>query len=339
MRILITCGDPNGVGMELLFRALSDGALDAETCARLTLCAPGAVAAAYARRLVRSGLIGSFEMHESALVLGSRSIGLLSCSALEYEPEFGTPTVQSGAVARAALEYAAQAILRRQYDALVTLPVSKEALAMAGFTYPGHTEFFGSIAGCTPLMVLACTELRVALVTVHIPIAQVAQAVTFARQVEVIEQFHRTLVEDFALERPRLAVLGLNPHAGEHGLIGEQEERIIKPAIAHVQAKGIAASGPFAADGFFAHRAWQSFDGVIAQYHDQGLIPLKMIAGGSGVNITAGLPFVRTSPDHGTAYDRVGTGSASYRSLIAAIGMAQYLAANRHRRFEHVSPT
>jgi 4-hydroxythreonine-4-phosphate dehydrogenase len=235
-------------------------------------------------------------------------------------------------IARAALECAADALAQGEFQAVVTLPVSKEALAMAGFAYPGQTEFFGSVAERTPLMVLACQVLRVALVTIHVPLERVPSMITRERELQVIEQFHHMLSIDFGIESPRIAVLGLNPHAGERGLLGWQEEHIIGPAIRDAQRIGIAVSGPFAADGFFAHGAWQSYDGVIAQYHDQGLVPLKLLAQEQGVNITAGLPFVRTSPDHGTAYDLVGTGRARYASLLAAIWMAQYLATNRQVR-------
>jgi len=339
MAILLTCGDPHGIGLELLFRALADGALDDATCRQLTLCVPSVVAASYGDLLTRAGLIPPVEVTATALRVGSRSISLVECPAPEYTPTFGIPSIESGRIARAALEYGAAAMRGGQYDALVTLPVSKEALHWAGFPFAGQTEFFGHVAGCEPLMVLACQELRVALVTIHVPLEQVPPQVTFEREVQVIEQFHRALVEDFGMVSPRIAVLGLNPHAGEHGLLGEHEERIIAPAIAHVRQRGIAAHGPFAADGFFARGHWRSCDGVVAQYHDQGLIPLKMLAQGKGVNITAGLPFVRTSPDHGTAFDIVGTGRATYASVLAAIAMAQYLATNRRRRIGYVSPS
>jgi 4-hydroxythreonine-4-phosphate dehydrogenase len=253
-------------------------------------------------------------------------------------PRFGVPTPESGAIARAALEYAAQAMMSGIFDAVVTLPVSKEALRMAGFSFPGQTEFFGSVAGTQPTMILACAELRVALVTIHVPIARVADLITLEREASTIERFARSLAHDWLIASPRIAVLGLNPHAGEHGTIGDEDERVVRVAIEQVRRRGIEASGPYPADGFFARELWRSFDGVVAQYHDQGLIPLKTIARGRGVNVTAGLPFVRTSPDHGTAYDIAGRGQGDWGSLVEAIGMALYLATNRKRFSEHVSP-
>lgn len=337
MRLLVTCGDPNGIGLELLLRALTAGALDSFE-AEMVLCAPPAVVAAYASALVQRGILPPVEADRSGIRIGDRTLPIEECFAAGYVPRFGVPTPESGAIARAALEYAAQAMMSGIFDAVVTLPVSKEALRMAGFSFPGQTEFFGSVAGTQPTMILACAELRVALVTIHVPIARVADLITLEREASTIERFARSLAHDWLIASPRIAVLGLNPHAGEHGTIGDEDERVVRVAIEQVRRRGIEASGPYPADGFFARELWRSFDGVVAQYHDQGLIPLKTIARGRGVNVTAGLPFVRTSPDHGTAYDIAGRGQGDWGSLVEAIGMALYLATNRKRFSEHVSP-
>jgi 4-hydroxythreonine-4-phosphate dehydrogenase len=338
MRIIITCGDPNGIGLELLFRAMSHAQL-AFDGVELALCAPPAIVRAYAEVLVRAGCIEPVHVGEASVSVGSSILPLLPIEGSADALQLGTPTRQSGMVAMAALECAARAVLAGECDAVVTLPVSKHALSAAGFPFPGQTEFWGSVAGANPLMILACSELRVALVTIHEPLARVAELITLEREIETIERFHRALAVDFAVQSPTIAVLGLNPHAGEHGLLGQEEDAVIAPAIEHLQERGIRAEGPFPADSFFARGHWQRFSGVVAQYHDQGLIPLKMIARGRGVNVTAGLPFVRTSPDHGTAYDIAGQCRANYQSLLEAISMAQYLATNRKRSSMHVSPT
>jgi len=339
MRIIITCGDPNGIGLELVIRALAEGRLALGDAQSVLLCAPPDIVRAYATVLVRSGCIQSYTLEHDRLIIGDFTLPLVPINGVADAFRLGEPTCASGAVALEALEYASHAVMRGEYDAVVTLPVSKEALRATGFQYPGQTEYLGSVANATPLMILACNELRVALVTIHEPIAHVASLVTIERVRVTIENFHRSLTTDFAREKPTIAVLGLNPHAGEHGMIGCEEETVIRPALEHARDCGIHVEGPFPADSFFARGAWKRYDGVIAQYHDQGLIPLKMIARGRGVNITAGLPFVRTSPDHGTAYDIAGQCRADYRSFLEAIRMALYLASNRKRMVQQVSPS
>ncbi|MDW8272289.1 MAG: 4-hydroxythreonine-4-phosphate dehydrogenase PdxA [Bacteroidota bacterium] len=337
MRILITCGDTNGIGLELFLRAAGAGRLQPWN-GMLWLCAPRQAVSAYAQMLAARGLLPSWEVGSSLVRIGGATIPLVPIEEGDPAVEFGMPTAASGRAAYAALRYAGEALVRGEYQAVVTLPVSKHALRLAGFPYPGQTEFFGAVARQEPLMILACPVLRVALVTIHEPIARVAARISHRRVVETIERFATSLRQDFAVATPRIAVLGLNPHAGEQGAIGTEEEEVIRPAIAQCRQRGIDVDGPYPADGFFARQQWRAFDGVLAQYHDQGLIPLKMLAQGRGVNITAGLPFVRTSPDHGTAYDLVGTGRADDASLVEAIGMAQYLAHNRQHFLRHVSP-
>lgn len=335
VRILVTCGDPNGVGLELFLRSMRDGQLRMH---QIVLCAPECVVRSYAEVLLQNGILRQpATVGNEMLTVGESACALVWEGPTTYTPTLGKPTMESGIIARAALEYAGKALLGGEYDAVVTLPVSKYALSLAGFSYPGQTEFFGAVAGKSPLMILACASLRVALTTIHVPIKNVAAMLNIERVLATLMQFDAALRQDFAIPSPRIAVLGLNPHAGEHGSIGDEEVQVIIPAMERANIVGITCSGPYAADGFFAHNQWRAFDGVVAQYHDQGLIPLKMIAGGRGVNITAGLPFVRTSPDHGTAYDIVGTGVADYGSFLEALRMAQYLATNRKRFLLNVS--
>lgn len=335
MRILVTCGDPSGIGLELFLRALCDGQLGKY---HIALCAPDNVVRSYAAVLLQNGILQHPLTIQDGMIQGGESSVMLVWSGPDaYDPRLGEPTTQSGTIARAALEYAARALLDGEYEAVVTLPVSKYALSLARFSYPGQTEFFGEVTGTSPLMILACSSLRVALTTIHVPVKHVAAMLNIEHVVATIVRFHAALRQDFAIQSPRIAVLGLNPHAGEYGAIGDEEVQVIIPAIEQANIDGIACNGPYPADGFFAHNQWRAFDGVVAQYHDQGLIPLKLIAGGRGVNITAGLPFVRTSPDHGTAYDIVGTGVADYGSFLEALRMAQYLATNRKRFLRNVS--
>lgn len=323
MRIIVSCGDPNGIGIEILLKALHAGAVP--EC-EVVLCVHVPTLCSY---LASVGIEGQVE--DNLLCIGDRAIVLLPCLTDALPLVWGKPTSQSGALAFESLQMAAQLTLDGKFDALVTLPVSKEALAMAGFKFPGQTEYLGALASVEPLMILAWENLRVALVTTHLPLNRVVEAITADRLARALEVFHRALVQDFGISHPRIAVLGLNPHAGEHGLLGREEDTLIAPTIERLRGAGLDVEGPFAADGFFARAHWRHYDGVVAQYHDQGLIPLKMLAAGGGVNITAGLPFVRTSPDHGTAYDIAGKGVAQWESTAAALHMAQYLALRRRQ--------
>jgi 4-hydroxythreonine-4-phosphate dehydrogenase len=214
--------------------------------------------------------------------------------------------------------------------ALVTSPIQKETLYAAGFRHPGHTEFLAELAGgAMPVMMLACPELRVVLVTIHQPLREALTALSTERIVTTGRITAAGLARDFGIKRPRLAVAGLNPHAGEHGTIGREEIDIIAPAVAALQALGIDATGPAPADTLFHPAARQRYDAALCMYHDQALIPLKTIDFAGGVNVTLGLPFIRTSPDHGTALDIAGMGRADPTSLIAALTLAGEMAARR----------
>ena len=249
----------------------------------------------------------------------------------------GTPDPANAAAVLAAIELGAGLALAGRAGAVVTNPIAKKTLYEAGFTHPGHTEFLGEIAErathrpATPVMMLAAGELRVVPATVHIPLRDVPAALTIARIVTVAEITAAALKRDFAIAAPRLAIAGLNPHAGEGGTIGREDEEIVRPAVQALVSRGIKATGPHSADTLFHATARKSYDAVIAMYHDQALIPLKTLAFDTGVNVTLGLPFVRTSPDHGTAFDIAGTGKASPESFVAALELAGRLARNRAR--------
>ncbi len=244
----------------------------------------------------------------------------------------GRVSPSAGALAGRSLERALHMCLRGEADGLVTSPVSKQAMTAGGYRSPGQTEIISARAGVKKfMMILVSGSFRVGLATVHIPLRKVSQALTIAGILEKLTTLSAALRRDFGIVRPRIALLGLNPHAGENGLIGEEERRVLGPAVRRAR-RGIRVDGPFPADGFFGSRAHLDYDGVLAMYHDQGLIPLKMQGFETGVNYTAGLPIVRTSPDHGTAFDIAGKGRADSGSMSSAVKLAVSIIHQRLRR-------
>lgn len=257
--------------------------------------------------------------------------------AMSTDPDPGQPTIDTASAVIASIEASVDAAATGHAAAVVTNPIAKSVLYEAGFTFPGHTEFLAALAErhwpsegkLRSVMMLAGPDLRVVPVTVHIPLSEVPQRLNAALIIETIRITADALRRDFAIPHPRLAVTGLNPHAGEGGALGSEDGAIIAPAIAAARAAGLNVSGPHPADTLFHAAKRATYDAVIAMYHDQALIPLKTIAFDEGVNVTLGLPFVRTSPDHGTAFDIAGTGKANAASLIAALRLARDMAAKR----------
>lgn len=245
-------------------------------------------------------------------------------------PEPGKVSKEAGKVAVEALEMAVDALKDGCIDVLVTAPISKEAVQSEKFNFPGHTEFLESRLGeeSRSQMILFNDRLRIALLTIHLPLSKVAASITEETIVKAVESFAYTLKRDFGAERPSIAILSLNPHAGDGGMLGNEEKDIIEPAIRQLQDNGILAFGPFPADGFFGHGSYANFDGILAMYHDQGLAPFKTLVSSGGVNFTSMLPYVRTSPDHGTAFDIAWKGEADPSSLREAI----YKAIDIYRR-------
>jgi len=251
----------------------------------------------------------------------------------EVPIEFGKPSGQQSKYAIQSLEAAAQDLGQGKIDMLVTAPIDKHSMQAAGFEFPGHTEYLAHLAGSDSpvLMILVGEGLRVALVTGHLPINQVAEAVTVERILIKARLFHKSLQSDFGVMAPRIALLGLNPHAGDGGAIGNEDKERIAPAVRKLQDEGINAMGPYPADGFFGNGSYKHFDGVLAMYHDQGLAPFKALSFGHGVNYTAGLPIVRTSPDHGTGMDIAGKGEADGGSFRHAIWLGLDIIQDRER--------
>lgn len=321
-RLLVTCGDVNGIGIECFIEAMRTSTCDAT----IELVVNPSTLAHYLTSINSTATVVGDQLH-----IGTTSVGIIPID-VQTPVDLGRLSSSSGAHAIAALEYAASAVANGDADGVVTLPINKEACALAGFQFPGHTEFFGERWGGAPLMMLMHDAVRVALATVHVPLRLVPTRITVDHISERIIALARSLTTDFAIAAPRIAVLGLNPHAGESGQIGTDEDDVIEPAIAHASAEldgSAIIDGPFPADGFFGFGAYRQYDGILAMYHDQGLIPLKLLAHGGGVNVTTGLRHVRTSPDHGTAFDIVGKGQADPSSTVAAITTASEIVVNR----------
>lgn len=242
----------------------------------------------------------------------------------------GTPSPATAAAVVACIEAAAHACMQGKGAAVVTAPIEKAVLRESGFTFPGHTEFLAHIGESEQVvMMLASDKLRIALLTTHIALAEVPKAISYTGALETIRITHRALKREFGIETPKLALCGLNPHAGEQGHFGLEEGTILMPAVADARNAGIDIDGPLPADTLFAPAMREKYDTIICCYHDQGLIPIKTLSFGEAVNITLGLPFIRTSVDHGTAFDRAGTGDVSYSSILEAITMARTMAGHQ----------
>jgi len=316
IKVGITQGDVNGVGYEVILKTFSDPEMF-ELCTPVIYGSPKV--AIYHRKAIDSQT--NFTLVESAADAMPDRLNMVNCNDDEVKVEFGTCTSESGKAAFEALEKASDELRQGLVDVLVTAPINKQAIHSDTFPFKGHTDYIESKLGegAQALMILMNESLRVALATVHVPVSEVAGMLSKELIKEKLQILDKSLKQDFGIEIPRIAVLALNPHAGESGLIGSEEEEIIRPAVAEAGKEGIRCFGPFPADGFFGSGDYKKFDAVLAMYHDQGLIPLKLMAMDRGVNFTAGLPVVRTSPDHGTAYDIAGQGVASEESFRQAV--------------------
>ena len=331
LRIGITQGDINGVGYEVILKTFDNPAM-LELCTPIIYGSPKVIT--YHRKAL--GMDTTFSIINSASEASYGRINVVNCNDDEVKVELGKPSREAGKAAFEALEKAMMEYKEGLYDVLVTAPIHKEMIQSEAFAFPGHTEYIEQSVGegAKALMILASEQLRVALVTTHLPIAKVASTLTSELIGEKIQLFDASLKTDYGINSPRIAVLALNPHAGDGGVIGNEEDTIITPAIKSMREQGILCYGPFPADGFFGNGPYNRFDGVLAMYHDQGLIPFKTLSMGEGVNFTAGLPLVRTSPDHGTALDIAGKGEASESSFRQAVYMAIDIHRNRQRDAE-----
>ena len=326
IRVAITHGDTNGIGYEVILKTFEDPAM-LEICTPIIYGSPKV--AAYYRKML--DLQTNFSIINKAEDARDGRLNLLTTFEEEVKVEAGQPSKEAGEAALKALDRAMTDYRADLYDVLVTAPINKKNIQSKLFKFCGHTEYIEDCVGegSKALMILMNGGMRVALVTTHLPLKDVAGAVTKEAIVEKAAIFHKSLKRDFRISNPRIAVLALNPHAGDGGMIGTEEQDCIIPAIDELVGKGIQAFGPYPADGFFGSGAYSKFDGILAMYHDQGLAPFKALAVEEGVNYTAGLPIVRTSPDHGTAYDIAGKGVADASSFRQAIYTAIDIYRNR----------
>ena len=327
LRVGITHGDTNGVGYELIFKIFSDNGM-------FDICTPvvyGSLKmATYHRKALEMN--NNFNTILSANEAEEGRLNLVNCFDDDLKIELGKIDPDAGQAALMALEHAVSDLKAGRIDVLVTAPICKSAIHGSKFKFAGHTEYLGERLGKegeAPLMILANNLMRVALVTTHLPVQEVSAAITTEAVESKIRALYKSLRRDFLLSSPRIAVLGLNPHNGDDGVLGSEEKEVIAPAIANAVADAIPCFGPYSADGFFGAGMYTHFDGILAMYHDQGLAPFKALSMDDGVNFTAGLSYVRTSPDHGTAFDIAGKGVASEASFREAIYAAIDIYRNR----------
>jgi 4-hydroxythreonine-4-phosphate dehydrogenase len=326
LKVGITIGDVNGIGPEIIVKSLQDNRILSDLTP--IIYASSKVISFYKRNLSIQEF--NYVSCKSADEIQHKKINLVNVWNDDFEINPGVANDLGGKYAFKSLEAATNDIASGKIDVLVTAPISKDNIQKAGFQFPGHTEYLAHLSGVkNALMVLVSPFLRVALVTTHLPLKEISETLNKELVFSKIKQFEKSLKKDFGIQRPRIAIFGLNPHAGENGKIGSEEQQIILPAISAAKNEGILAYGPFAADGFFGSNMKNQFDGILAMYHDQGLAAFKALSFDDGVNFTADLPIVRTSPDHGTAFDIAGKNCASEQSFRSAIYLAIDIFKNR----------
>jgi 4-hydroxythreonine-4-phosphate dehydrogenase len=324
IKVGISIGDFNGIGIEIILKTFADSRI-------LDFCTP---------IIFASSKLISF--HKNALNINIPINGITTLSNIvdnkinlfniwkdEVTVEFGKSNKEAGKFAYFSLKKVVEALNNNQIDVLVTAPINKHNIQSEDFKFQGHTEYLEDQMEGTSLMILMTNELRIGLITGHIPIEKIAKTIKPKLIKEKISIMHKTLVQDFKINKPKIAILGLNPHCGDNGVIGKEDDEIVKPTIEEVQKTGKLVYGPYAADSFFGSETYKNFDGVLAMYHDQGLAPFKTLSFGKGVNFTAGLSKIRTSPDHGIAYEIAGKGNANENSFKEAMFKAIEIFKNR----------
>lgn len=330
LRIGISVGDINGIGLETIIKTFSDERV-------LNQCIPvvygSTKVVSYHKNIV--GIEFRFNAARTAETLMSDRINVVNCWQDNVNITLGKATESGGICALKSLDAATDDLKNGLIDALVTAPINKHAMQMSGFKFPGHTEYLtDKFEVDESLMLMVSDSLRVGLVTNHLPVSAIAESISKELIIRKIKIMDEALKLDFNIERPLIAVLGLNPHAGDEGAIGDEEINLIRPAIIESKKNGIFAMGPFAADGFFGSGQFSKFDGILAMYHDQGLAPFKTLSLQNGINFTAGLPYVRTSPDHGTAYEIAGKNEADESSFRKAIFSALDICKTRNANLD-----
>ncbi|MGB2868187.1 MAG: 4-hydroxythreonine-4-phosphate dehydrogenase PdxA [Bacteroidota bacterium] len=325
--VAVTVGDFNGIGPEVALKAVAHPAIR-------RICTPVLVGPLNVFEHVRTALKLKIRLEKSSLsVFKSSCIPVVDVGdGIWADVQYGKVSKAAGKSAGAAIERAVELCVRGKAHAMVTAPSSKEALNLAGFNFPGQTEMVAMLSRSQRFaMMLVSKTMRVGLVTIHIPVRSVSEQLSVAKIREKLAIVNDSLRRDFGIKKPSIAVLALNPHAGEKGLMGTEDDEIVTPAVQQAKADGLAVDGPFPADAFFGKQLHKRYGAVLAMYHDQGLIPLKMTAFEEGVNFSAGLNIIRTSPDHGTAFDIAGKNKAGITSMLEAIKLAVSFANNRHK--------
>ena len=330
LKIGISVGDINGIGLEVILKTLANNDIR-NFCIPVVYGSSKVVA-------YHKNIVDIEDFHFQSLTSADRvhkdRVNVVNCWEEGVDIQLGRVCMEGGKYAFRSLQWATADLKVGLIDALVTAPINKKAMAMADFPFPGHTEYLSQELGGESLMLMVNDDLRIGLVTNHVPVKEVAGRINKKLVMAKLHSMNETLKIDFGIERPLIAVLGLNPHAGDEGVIGKEEENIIRPAIVECKKNGMMVMGPFPADGFFGSGQYKKYDGILAMYHDQGLIPFKLLSFGSGVNFTAGLSHVRTSPDHGTGFDIVGNNMADPASFRKALFAALDITRNRRMYYE-----
>ncbi len=327
IRVAITQGDLNGVGYEVIIKTFADVRM-------FDFCTPvlygSTKVASYHKKLLASvpQEIQFNAIRDAADALPGR-YNVINLSQEEIKIDLGKSTEVAGALSRESLNRACADLKAGKVDVLVTAPINKRNIQAPDFDFPGHTEYLSHQFNSSSLMLMVCDRIRIGIVTNHLALREVPAALTHDLLYEKINLLNQSLKRDFGITTPKIAVLALDPHAGDDGVIGDFDKRVVRPVIDHVQSEGVLAYGPFPSDGFFGSSEFNKFDGVLALYHDQGLIPFKLMSFTEGVNYTAGLPYVRTSPAHGTGYDIAGKDRASEQSFRSAVYLACNILRNR----------
>ena len=327
IKLAITHGDINGVGYEVILKTFGDSRM-------FDVCTPivygNSKVASYHKKLLASmpqEMV--FNGVAEAEAAQEKKLNFINLTADEVKIDLGRSTEVAGQMSRMSLDRACEDLRAGRVDALVTAPINKRNIQSEDFDFPGHTEYLSHQFGSSSLMLMVCDRIRIGIATNHVALKDVPSTITHDLLVEKLTILNQSLKRDFRITRPKIAVLALDPHAGDNGVIGDFDQRIVRPAIDDVQAGGMLAYGPFPSDGFFGSSEFNKFDGVLALYHDQGLIPFKLMSFTEGVNYTAGLPYVRTSPAHGTGYDIAGKDQASEQSFRSAVFLACNILRNR----------
>ena len=326
IKVAISQGDVNGVGYEVILKTFSDSRM-------FDICTPvlygSTKVASYHKKLLSMQQDLNFTSIRDARDAVDGKFNVINLTNEEIKLDLGKSTEVAGRLSRESLNRACADLKQGSVDVLVTAPINKRNIQADDFDFPGHTEYLSHQFGCSSLMLMVCDRIRIGIVTNHLALKDVPGALTHNLLFDKIMLLNESLKRDFGITIPKIAVLALDPHAGDNGVIGDFDQRVIQPVIDEAQNQGVLAYGPFPSDGFFGSSEFNKFDGVLALYHDQGLIPFKLMSFTEGVNYTAGLPYVRTSPAHGTGYDIVGKDRASEQSFRSAVYLACNILKNR----------